>query len=71
MKWPHALSASLGFIRRYRAIGLWAGLAASLAALLVGTISLLQTSADNRIIRDLQARRDIEVDSTARPAQFA
>jgi len=68
MKWPAALSASLGFIRRYRAVWLWAGLTASLVALFASSISLLQTSADNRIIRDLQARRDIEVDSTARPA---
>jgi len=68
MRWQSALSASLGVIRRYRAIGLWAGLAASLAALVAGGISQWQTAADNRIIVDLQAGRDIEVDASARPA---
>jgi len=68
MKWSSALSASLGFLRRYRAIWLWAGLAAALVALLTGSMSLWQRAADNRIIADLQAGRDIEVETSARPA---
>jgi len=68
MKWPTALTASLGVVRRYRAIWLWAGLAAALAGFIASGLSLIQTAADNRIIADLKARRDIEVDTSARPA---
>jgi len=68
MNWPHALTASLGFFRRYRAIWLWAGLAAASAAVVASSLSLWRTAADNRIINGLQAGRDIDVDTTARPA---
>jgi len=68
MKWPPLLNASIRLIRRYRAIWLWAGLAAALAGVMASSISLWRAAADNRIIADLQAGRNIEVTSTARPA---
>jgi len=68
MRWPHTLTASLGFLRRYRAIWLWTGLAASLVLALTSAISLWQNAADNRIISGLQAGREIEVEASARPA---
>jgi len=68
MIWPRVLTASLGFVRRYQAIWLWAGLAASCVTLIAHSLSLWRTLADNRLIADLQAGRDIEVDANARPA---